>query len=513
MGLTRRVVWPFSDMMAVRSQGLGPAHRTPAGAAARRGAPNPRSVHPLPVVKEGDRELGRSAGGLIPRRVLILGAAGRDFHDFNVVYRNDADVRVVAFTAAQIPGIAGRRYPPSLAGRLYPEGIPIEDEANLEVICRREDVSEVVLAYSDLAHEEVMHRASRALAVGADFVLLGPNRTMLRAQRPVIAISAVRTGCGKSQTARWLGRWLRSQGLRVSVLRHPMPYGDLERERVQRFATLADLETAACSLEEREEYEPHIAAGNVVFAGVDYAAILAAAQAEADVLVWDGGNNDFPFLRPDLHVVLTDALRPGHAMRYHPGETVLRMADVVVVAKTDAASVAAVECVVEEARVANPRATIVRAASPVRLDNPDLVRGRRVLVVEDGPTLTHGSMSYGAGFVAATRAGVAEIVDPRPYAAPALRAVFAQYPHLGPVLPAVGYDPTQIAALRDTIDAADVDIVIAATPINLAALVHAHTPIVRARYDYADAGEPTLGSLVDAFLARALLRTARAPST
>ncbi|HME72100.1 MAG TPA: cyclic 2,3-diphosphoglycerate synthase [Myxococcota bacterium] len=451
--------------------------------------------------------------GLLPRRVLILGAAGRDFHDFNVVYRGDADVRVVAFTAAQIPGIADRRYPPSLAGDFYPDGIPIEDEANLEAICRREHVSEVVLAYSDLSHEEVMHRASRALAAGADFLLLGPDRTMLRAQRPVIAISAVRTGCGKSQTARWLGRRLRSQGLRVAVLRHPMPYGDLERERVQRFATLADLETAACTLEEREEYEPHLAAGNVVFAGVDYAAILATAQAEADILLWDGGNNDFPFLRPDLHVVLTDALRPGHAMRYHPGETVLRMADVVVVAKTDAASAADVERVVDEARAANARATIVRAASPVRLDKPDAVRGRRVLVVEDGPTLTHGSMSYGAGFVAAMRAGVAEIVDPRPYATPPLLAVFAQYPHLGPVLPAVGYDPTQIAALRETIDAANVDVVVAATPINLATLVHPRTPIVRARYEYADAGEPTLGSVVDAFLARAFGTAARGSTT
>jgi predicted GTPase len=440
---------------------------------------------------------------LMPRRVLILGAAGRDFHDFNVVYRTDPEVRVVAFTAAQIPGIAGRRYPPSLAGPLYPDGIPIEDEADLEAICRREQVSQVVFAYSDLSHEEVMHRASRALAAGADFVLLGPHRTMLRAQRPVIAISAVRTGCGKSQTARWLGRRLREQGLRIAVLRHPMPYGDLGLERVQRFATLADLDTAACTLEEREEYEPHLAAGNVVFAGVDYAAILAVAQTEADVLVWDGGNNDFPFLRPDLHVVLTDALRPTHATHYHPGEAVLRMADVVVIAKTDAASVADVERAVDEARAVNPRATLVRAASPVHLDNPEAVRGRRVLVVEDGPTLTHGSMSYGAGFVAATRAGVAQIVDPRPYAAPALRAIFTQYPHLGPVLPAVGYDPMQIAALRDTIDAANVDVVVAATPINLTAIMHLRTPVVRARYEYADAGEPTLGGIVDAFLAHA----------
>jgi predicted GTPase len=444
------------------------------------------------------------------RRILILGAAGRDFHDFNVVFRGDASVRVVAFTAAQIPGIAGRRYPASLAGTLYPDGIPIEDEAELEAICRREGVGEVVLAYSDLPHEEVMHLASRALAAGADFVLLGPERTMLRARRPVIAISAVRTGCGKSQTARWLGLRLRQRGLRVAVLRHPMPYGDLERQRVQRFARREDLDAADCTAEEREEYEPHLAAGNRVFAGVDYGEILAAAEAEADVLVWDGGNNDFPFLRPDLHVVIADALRPGQALRYHPGEAVLRMADVVVVNKVDAASVADVERVVDEVRAASPAAILVRAASPVRLDDPAAVRGKRVLVVEDGPTLTHGSMSHGAGLVAATRAGAAEIVDPRASAAPAVAAVFARYPHVGRVLPAVGYDDTQLAALRETIDASGADVVVAATPIDLAALVRPRTPVVRARYDYADAGEPTLGAVVDAFLERALAARGRA---
>ncbi len=439
---------------------------------------------------------------LRPRRVVILGAAGRDFHDFNVVYRGDPAVRVVAFTAAQIPGIAGRRYPPSLAGPLYLDGIPIEDEAELEALCRRERVTEVVFAYSDVSHEEVMHRASRSLALGADFTLLGPDRTMLAAGRPVIAISAVRTGCGKSQTARWLGARLRTQGFRVAILRHPMPYGDLERQAVQRFATRADLDTAECSAEEREEYEPHLAYGHVVFAGVDYAAILAAAEAEADIIVWDGGNNDFPFLRPDLHVVLCDALRPGHAMRWHPGEAVLRMADVVVIAKVDAAAVADVERVADEARAANPRAPIVRAASPVHLDDPAAVKGRRVLVVEDGPTLTHGGMPHGAGFVAATRAGASEIVDPRPSAVGALREAFVRYPHLGRVLPALGYGEAQIEALRESIDAAGADVVVAATPIDLAALVRPRTPVVRARYGYADAGDPTLGSLVDAFLAR-----------
>jgi predicted GTPase len=326
----------------------------------------------------------------------------------------------------------------------------------------------------------------------------------------VIAISAVRTGCGKSQTARWLGRWLRARGLRVAVLRHPMPYGDLEKQRVQRFASRADLDAAECTAEEREEYEPHLAAGNVVFAGVDYAAILAAAEAEADVIVWDGGNNDFPFLVPDLHVVLIDALRPGQAARYHPGEAVLRMADAVVVAKTDAASVADTERVIDEARAANPAATIVRAASPVRLDDADAVRGRRVLVVEDGPTLTHGGMSHGAGLVAATRAGAGEIVDPRPHAAPSLREVFARNPHVGRVLPAVGYGEAQLAALRETIDAAGADVVVAATPIDLAALLRPRTPVVRARYEFADAGEPTLGEVVLAFLARELPSARRA---
>ncbi len=436
------------------------------------------------------------------RRVVILGAAGRDFHNFNVVFRADRSVRVVAFTAAQIPGITGRCYPPALAGPLYPDGIPIEPEDALETLCRREHVSEVIFAYSDVSHEHVMHLASRALALGADFALLGPERTMLAARVPVIAISAVRTGCGKSQTARWLGQRLRACGLRLAVLRHPMPYGDLERQRVQRFACREDLEAAACTAEEREEYEPHLAAGHVVFAGVDYADVVAAAESEADLLVWDGGNNDFPFLRPDLHVVIADALRPGQALRYHPGEAVLRMADVVVVNKVDAASVENVEHVIDEVRAVNAGARIVRAASPVRLDDPDAVRGRRVLVVEDGPTLTHGQMSYGAGFVAATRAGAAEVVDPRASAAAPLRELFARHPHLGRVLPALGYDEGQLAALRETIDSSDADVVVAATPVDLAALVRPHKPVVRARYEYADAGEPTLGAVIDEFLAR-----------
>ena len=436
------------------------------------------------------------------RRVLILGAAGRDFHNFNVVFRDDPTVTVVGFTAAQIPGIGGRRYPAALAGPRYPDGIPIDDEAQLEALCRARRVDQVVFAYSDVSHQAVMHLASRALASGADFVLLGPERTMLPAPCPVIAISAVRTGCGKSQVARWLGRRLRASGRRVAVLRHPMPYGDLERERVQRFAGRADLDAAACTLEEREEYEPHLAAGNVVFAGVDTAAIVARASAEADLIVWDGGNNDFPFVRPDLHLVLVDALRPGQAAAYHPGEAVLRMADLVVISKVDAAASADVQRVVDEVRGLNPTAPIVRTASPVHLDDPAAVRGRRVLVVEDGPTLTHGGMPYGAGFVAAARAGAAEIVDPRPGAAPALRAVFTRYPHIGRVLPAVGYGTAQCAALRETIIAAGAEVVVAATPIDLAALLALDAPpVVRARYELADAGEPTLGALVDAWVA------------
>jgi predicted GTPase len=434
-------------------------------------------------------------------RVVILGAAGRDFHNFNVVYRDDPTTTVVAFTATQIPGIDGRRYPPLLAGPHYPSGIPIEPESALEAICRRERVSQVVFAYSDVSHAHVMRVASRALATGADFVLLGPERTMLRAAAPVVAVSAVRTGCGKSPIARWLGARLRARGRRVAVLRHPMPYSDLERQRVQRFEKVADLDAAGCTVEEREEYEPHLAAGNVVFAGVDYALLATQAAAGADVIVWDGGNNDFPFLRPDLHLVVVDALRPDDARGYHPGEAVLKTADLVVVNKVDAATPDQVARAVETARAVNPRAPIVRAASPVRLDDSAAVHGRRVVVVEDGPTITHGSMPHGAGFVAATAAG-AIVVDPRPAAAPLLRDVFVQYPHIGPVVPAVGYSAAQLEALRLTLARASADLVIAATPVDLARLVFLDKPIIRARYDFAEASEPGLGNLIDDWLAR-----------
>ncbi len=386
------------------------------------------------------------------------------------------------------------------------DGIPILDEADLEAICLRERVDRVVFAYSDVSHATVMHLASRALATGADFELLGPNRTTLRARVPVIAISAIRTGCGKSEIARWLGGRLRGRGYRVAVLRHPMPYGDLERQRVQRFAQPDDLGAAQCTAEEREEYEPHLAVGNIVFAGVDYAAIVERAEREADLIVWDGGDNDFPFLRPDLHIVVVDALRSGQADGYHPGEAVLRMADVIVVNKVDVASASGVQAVIDEARGINPRADVVRAASPVCLDDPEAVRGRRVLVVEDGPTLTHGGMAYGAGYVAAQAAKAAAIVDPRPSAAPAVREIFARYPHIGPVLPAVGYDRQQLEALRETIDRAGVDVVVAATPLDLAALIELRTPVVRARYEFADAGATTLASHVELFLSRASVR-------
>ena len=436
------------------------------------------------------------------KRVVILGAAGRDFHNFNVAYRGDSTIEVVAFTAAQIPGIAGRRYPPSLAGELYPEGIPILDEAEFEAICRTQAVDEIVFAYSDVTHAQVMHLASRALAAGADFALLGPKRTMLGSARPVIAVTAVRTGCGKSGVSRWLSRRLRERGRRVAVLRHPMPYGDLAAERVQRFASLADLDQARCSIEEREEYEPHIAVGNLVFAGVDYAVILAAAECEADVILWDGGNNDFPFIRPDLHIALADALRPDQIATHHPGETVARMADILVVNKADAAPAADVERAIVNLRAVNPRAPIVRAASPVRLDGPAVIAGRRVLVIEDGPTITHGGMPYGAGYVAAIAAGAAEIVDPRATAAPEIAAAYARYPHIGRVLPALGYSEAQLQALTATISASPAEVVVSATPIDLARLIRTGKRMVRARYEYADLGEPPLSRLVDDFLER-----------
>lgn len=433
-------------------------------------------------------------------RIVIMGAAGRDFHNFNMVYRGDPFSHVIAFTAYQIPDIAGRRYPPSLAGAGYPDGIPIVDETNLNTLCREEKIGQVVFAYSDVSHAQVMHRASLALSTGADFLLLGPERTMLTATVPVIAVCAVRTGCGKSQTTRWLAKLLKQKGLRVAVIRHPMPYGDLEKQSVQRFAERADLDAADCTIEEREEYEPHLAEGTIVYAGVDYAAIVAKAEQEADIILWDGGNNDYSFIRPDLHIVLADPLRPGNETSHFPGEAVLRMADVVVLAKVNSAADADIQRVTENVRLINPQAVIVRGASPVKLDDPTAVHGKRVLVVEDGPTITHGGMPYGAGYVAATRAQAAEIVDPRAAAHSEIALIYAQYPHIGSVLPALGYHPAQLEALRTTINSVDADVVVAATPCDLGALIDINKPVVRARYEFAEDGEPGLGSLIETFL-------------
>ncbi len=437
-----------------------------------------------------------------PTRIIIMGAAGRDFHDFNQVYRHNKDVEVVAFTAAQISGIANRRYPAILAGSLYPEGIPIVDETELESLCRREQIDSVVFAYSDLTHAEVMHLASRAMVAGADFLLLGPERTMLPAQVPVIAVSAVRTGCGKSQTTRWLSKLLRQKGLKVAVIRHPMPYGDLEKQIVQRFATKADLDVAECTIEEREEYEPHLEVGNIVYAGVDYGLIVNKAEQEADIILWDGGNNDFPFIKPDLHLVIVDPLRPGDETTHHPGEVVLRMADIAIVAKVDSAADADVQRVSDTVKRVNPTAVIVRGASPIQLDNPEAIRDRRVLVVEDGPTTTHGGMPYGAGYVAATRAQAATIVDPRASAVPEIAEVYARYPHIGSILPAMGYFPAQLKALEATINNAEADVVVAATPSDLSSLMKLNKPVVRARYEFAEMGKPSLSEQIEQFLTR-----------
>ena len=433
------------------------------------------------------------------QRILIAGAAGRDFHNFNAVFRDDPGVEVVAFTAAQIPGIGGRRYPRELAGPQYTEGIPIEDEARLEEICRERGVERVVFAYSDIPHASVMHLASRSLAVGADFELLGPDRTMLRSRLPVIAVSAVRTGCGKSQTARWIAHRLRGRGLRVAALRHPMPYGDLTAQRCQRFASRVDFDLADCTIEEREEYEPYVEAGCVIFAGVAYDEILEAAEREADVILWDGGNNDFPFLRPGLHIVIADALRPGQVDTHHPGEAVARMADLFVVNKADAATPAQVQESIQQLRHVAPEVPIVRAASPVVLDDPAAVRGRRVVVVDDGPTLTHGGMAWGAGYVGAA-AAAAEIVDPRSAAQPELRSVLDRFPHLDRVLPAMGYGEKQRRSLEQTLNAVDADVVVAGTPIDLGALLNLRLPVVRARYSFAELDEPGLGARVDSFI-------------
>jgi predicted GTPase len=418
----------------------------------------------------------------MPRRVLIMGAAGRDFHNFNVVYRDDQRYEVVAFTATQIPFIDDRLYPASLAGERYPNGIPIHDESELTRLIRELRVDDVVFAYSDVSHLHVMHKASEALAAGANFILLGPNETMLEAEVPVVAVCAVRTGSGKSQTTRAIARTLREAGKRVVAVRHPMPYGDLEAQRVQRFATLEDLDRFDTTIEEREEYEPHITSGTVIYAGVDYGDILRQAQAECDVLIWDGGNNDLPFYRPTVHVVVADPLRAGHETAYHPGEANLRMADVIVINKMDSASIEQVNALLETIHEVNPRATIVKANSRVTVDDPEAIRGKRVLVVEDGPTLTHGEMKFGAGVVAARAHGATEIVDPRPWAIGTIDETFRKY-DVGPVLPAMGYSDVQLEEMAKIIDAVDADVVVVGTPIDLRRVIEIRKPAVRVRYE------------------------------
>jgi predicted GTPase len=430
-----------------------------------------------------------------PARVVILGAGGRDFHVFNTCFRSRPEYRVVAFTAAQIPGIADRRYPPDLAGPHYPDGIPIVDEGRLPEMVHTDAIDEVVFAYSDVSHETVMHLASIALAAGAGFRLLGPRETMLRATIPVVAVCAVRTGAGKSPTARYVTRVLREAGRRVAVVRHPMAYGDLARMRVQRFSGRADLDRYEVTLEEREEYEPHLGLGTPVFAGVDYAEVIAQAQAEADILLWDGGNNDFPFVRPDLHLVLLDPHRPGDELRYHPGETNLRMADVVVITKVDTADPAAVAAVRGSACRVNPKAAVVKVALPPVADDPESLAGRRVVVVEDGPTLTHGGMAEGAGAIAARRAG-ARIIDPRPHAVGGIRDVFQRYPHLGPVLPAMGYDEVARRDLEATINRAAPEVVVVGTPADLGRLLRLAAPAVRVRYEVEDRFHPGLRGIL-----------------
>jgi predicted GTPase len=417
------------------------------------------------------------------RKVIILGAAGRDFHDFNTYWRDNPDVEVVAFTATQIPDIDGRTYPAVLAGPKYPEGIPIYAEEELPELIRRHGVDLCTIAYSDLPHEVVMHKAALVNAAGADFIMLGHQHTMLRSRKPVIAVCAVRTGAGKSQTSRAVVRILKKLGKKVAAVRHPMPYGDLTKQICQRYATLEDLDRYECTIEEREEYEPHIAAGNIVFAGIDYARILAEAEKEADVILWDGGNNDMSFYKPDLYITVVDPHRPGHERRYYPGETNLYMADVIVLNKLNTARGEDVQTVLKSIQQVNPRATLVRANSPVTVDEPGLIRGKRVLAVEDGPTLTHGEMKYGAAHVAARQHGAAAIVDPRPQAVGSIKSTFAKYRHLTDVLPAMGYGRKQIHELEQTIDAVDCDLVLIGTPINLGRVLKINKPALRVRYE------------------------------
>ncbi|MDY0231381.1 MAG: cyclic 2,3-diphosphoglycerate synthase [Candidatus Saccharicenans sp.] len=433
------------------------------------------------------------------KKVIIMGAAGRDFHNFNVFFRDNKEYRVVAFTATQIPDIEGRKYPAALAGKLYHKGIPIFSEAELPDLIKTHKVDEVHFAYSDVSHEYVMNKASEVLAAGANFVLLGPNDTMIKSRKPVVSICAVRTGSGKSQTTRKVALALKAKGRRVVVIRHPMPYGDLVKQKVQRFATYEDLDRHECTIEEREEYEPHIDNGIVVYAGVDYGAILKQAEKEADIILWDGGNNDFSFYKSDLEIVVVDPHRAGHELRYHPGETNFRRADVIVVNKIDTADPEKVKLVMDNIKKVNPRAKIIKANSPIFVDDGSEIRGKRVLVIEDGPTLTHGGMAYGAGIVAAKKYQAAEIIDPRPDAVGSIKKTFAKYNHLDKVLPAMGYGEKQMKELAATINKIDCDLVVSATPIDLNRVIKINKPMLRVRYELEEVGTPNLKTVLKGF--------------
>ncbi|MDI6768422.1 MAG: cyclic 2,3-diphosphoglycerate synthase [Anaerolineales bacterium] len=432
----------------------------------------------------------------MPIRTLIMGAAGRDFHNFNVYFRDNADYEVVAFTATQIPDIAGRTYPAALAGKQYPKGIPIHAESDLLKLIQDLHVDQVVFAYSDVPHEYVMHKASMVLAAGADFRLMGLKSTQVKSSKPVVSVCAVRTGSGKSQTTRRVSLILREMGYKVAAIRHPMPYGDLVKQEVQRYASYADLDKYECTIEEREEYEPHIDNGVIVYAGVDYEKILRAAEKEVNIVLWDGGNNDFPFYVSDLKIVVADPHRPGHESSYHPGEVNSRDADVIVINKVDTANAENVIKVRENLRRLNPKAIVIEAASPLFVDDPAAIQGKRVLVIEDGPTLTHGEMAYGAGYVAAKRFGAAEIVDPRPFAVNSIKATYEKYPKTGPILPAMGYGAAQTKDLETTINQSDVDMVIIGTPIDLSRVLKIEKPYQRVRYELQEIGQPTLEEIL-----------------
>src|SRR5215471_6662308 len=464
-------------------------------------------ISPLPVTtgtaglfcKDEDRRLTISAGGRSMKRLLILGAAGRDFHNFNVLFRNNLDYQVVAFTATQIPDIAGRRYPPELAGRLYPEGIPIFEEKDMEKLVDDYGIDAVVFSYSDVSHQTLMHLASRAVAADVDFWLPGTQHTQIKSSVPVISVCAVRTGCGKSPVSRLVAEELRQQGRKPVVIRHPMPYGDLAKQAVQRFATMEDLDLQQCTIEEREEYEPHIIKGTVVYAGVDYEKILRQAEKEADVILWDGGNNDTPFYVSDLEIVVVDPHRPGHELSYFPGEVNLRRAQIVVINKVDTASLENLQIVRANIAKANPKAQVVEMACRVSVAMPDLIKGSRVLVVEDGPTLTHGEMTYGAGVVAARQHGATELIDPRPYAVGSIRHTFEKYPHMTELLPAMGYSDTQRHELQETIARTPADLVLVATPIDLSRVIRIDKPSVRVSYEVEELTNPGLVDALKSF--------------